>query len=86
MPMSRNLRIHTSTGTPEVGGLTPVQALEVVRGCRGLNLIGGDVVEVCFTSACMNDQVQYDFEAAAVCTLAGLVSIVTSTLWYSELV
>lgn len=34
------------TGTPEVGGLTSVQALEIVRGCRGLNLIGGDLVEV----------------------------------------
>jgi hypothetical protein len=28
------------TGTPEVGGLTSIQALEIVRGCRGLNLIG----------------------------------------------
>jgi len=34
------------TGTPEVGGLTSIQALEIVRGCRGLNLIGGDLVEV----------------------------------------
>ena len=33
-------------GTPEVAGLTPVQAVEIVRGCRGLNLIGADVVEV----------------------------------------
>ncbi len=33
-------------GTPEVGGLTPVQALEIVRGLRGLNIVGGDVVEV----------------------------------------
>ncbi len=23
------------TGTPEVGGLTSIQALEIVRGCRG---------------------------------------------------
>ena len=30
------------TGTPEIGGLTTVQALEIVRGCRGLNLVGGD--------------------------------------------
>lgn len=30
------------TGTPEVGGLTSIQALEIVRGCRGLNLIGCD--------------------------------------------
>jgi guanidinobutyrase len=34
------------TGTPEVGGLTTPQGLEIVRGCRGLNLIGGDLVEV----------------------------------------
>ena len=34
------------TGTPEVGGLTVPQALEVIRGCRGLELVGCDVVEV----------------------------------------
>ncbi|XP_076036224.1 guanidinobutyrase-like [Oratosquilla oratoria] len=34
------------TGTPEIGGLTTIQALEIVRGCRGINVIGGDVVEV----------------------------------------
>jgi guanidinobutyrase len=34
------------TGTPEVGGLTVPQALEIVRGCRGLNVIGCDLVEV----------------------------------------
>lgn len=34
------------TGTPEVGGLSVPQALEIVRGCRGLNLVGCDVVEV----------------------------------------
>ncbi|XP_045137025.1 guanidinobutyrase-like [Portunus trituberculatus] len=34
------------TGTPEVGGLTSIQALEIVRGCRGLNLVGCDLVEV----------------------------------------
>ena len=38
--------LHIIIGTPEVGGLTTVQALEIVRGCRGLNIIGGDVVEV----------------------------------------
>ena len=36
----------TFKGTPEIAGLTPIQALEIVRGCRGLNLIGGDLVEV----------------------------------------
>ncbi len=34
------------TGTVEVGGLSTWQALEIIRGCRGLNLIGGDLVEV----------------------------------------
>jgi guanidinobutyrase len=34
------------TGTPEIGGLTVPQALEIIRGCRGLNVIGGDLVEV----------------------------------------
>jgi guanidinobutyrase len=34
------------TGTPEVGGLSVPQGLEIIRGCRGLNVIGGDLVEV----------------------------------------
>jgi len=34
------------TGTPEIGGLTSIQALEILQGCRGLNVIGGDLVEV----------------------------------------
>ena len=34
------------TGTPEIGGLTTVEALRLLRGLRGLNLVGGDVVEV----------------------------------------
>ena len=34
------------TGTPEIGGLTVVQGLEIVRGCAGLELVGGDLVEV----------------------------------------
>jgi guanidinobutyrase len=34
------------TGTPEIGGLTVPQALEIVRGCRGMNLVGADLVEV----------------------------------------
>jgi len=34
------------TGTPEVGGLTIFQALEIIRGCRGMNLVGADLVEV----------------------------------------
>lgn len=34
------------TGTPEIGGLTVPQALEIIRGCHGLNLVGADLVEV----------------------------------------
>jgi guanidinopropionase len=34
------------TGTPEVGGLTTLEAQTLLRGLRGLDLVGGDVVEV----------------------------------------
>ncbi|MGH1480575.1 MAG: agmatinase [Geminicoccales bacterium] len=34
------------TGTAEIAGLTTWQALEIIRGLKGLNLIGGDLVEV----------------------------------------
>lgn len=34
------------TGTPEVGGLTTREVLELLRGLKGINLVGGDVVEV----------------------------------------
>jgi len=34
------------TGTPEIGGLTDWQALQLIRGCRGIDIVGCDVVEV----------------------------------------
>ncbi len=34
------------TGTPEIGGFTTFEAQKMLRGLQGLNLIGGDVVEV----------------------------------------
>lgn len=34
------------TGTPEVGGFTSYQLLQLIRGLHGLNLIGFDLVEV----------------------------------------
>jgi arginase family enzyme len=34
------------TGTPVVGGLTSFEALDMMRSLRGLQFIGGDVVEV----------------------------------------
>jgi guanidinobutyrase len=34
------------TGTPEIGGLTVSQGIEVMRGVHGLDIVGGDLVEV----------------------------------------
>ena len=34
------------TGTPEVGGFSTHEAQRMLRGLRGLDLVGGDVVEV----------------------------------------
>ncbi len=34
------------TGTPEIGGFTSGEALELVRGLKGLNFVGFDLVEV----------------------------------------
>jgi len=34
------------TGTPEVGGLSPREAIQILRGLAGIDIVGGDVVEV----------------------------------------
>ncbi|MER6466120.1 agmatinase [Streptomyces sp. NPDC093272] len=34
------------TGTPEAGGMTSRELLEILRGLAGLDLVGGDIVEV----------------------------------------
>jgi arginase family enzyme len=34
------------TGTPEAGGLSMIEALRIVRGLRGIDFVGGDLVEV----------------------------------------
>jgi len=34
------------TGTPEIGGFSTAEAQQMIRGLEGLDLIGGDVVEV----------------------------------------
>jgi len=34
------------TGTPEAGGLSTREAMDLLRGCASLDVIGGDVVEV----------------------------------------
>ncbi len=38
--------VAPGTGTPEIAGLSAAQGLEVIRGCQGLDLVGGDLVEV----------------------------------------
>ncbi|MEX0943261.1 MAG: agmatinase [Pseudomonadales bacterium] len=38
--------VAPGTGTPEPAGLSASQALEIIRGCYGLNLVGCDLVEV----------------------------------------
>ncbi len=38
--------VAPGTGTPEIGGLTASQGMEIIRGCKGLNLVGCDLVEV----------------------------------------
>ncbi len=48
------------TGTPEIGGLTTLEAQLLVRACSGLNLIGADMVEVAPS-----------FDSAGVTALAG---------------
>jgi agmatinase len=62
------------TGTPEVGGLTTREALELVRGCAGLDVIGGDVVEVApqydTTTNTAQAAAQMLFELLAVVALA----------------
>lgn len=34
------------TGTPEAGGITAIEALRLLRALRGLDFVGGDLVEV----------------------------------------
>ncbi|HWE19837.1 MAG TPA: agmatinase [Hyphomicrobiaceae bacterium] len=62
------------TGTPEIGGLTTREALELVRGCAGLSVIGGDVVEVApqydATTNTAQAAAQILFELLAVVALA----------------
>lgn len=38
--------VAQGTGTPEIGGLTSIQGIEIIRGCKGLDLVGCDLVEV----------------------------------------
>jgi guanidinobutyrase len=38
--------VAPGTGTPEPGGLSASQGLEIIRGAHGTNLVGADLVEV----------------------------------------
>ncbi|WP_295454878.1 agmatinase [uncultured Thiodictyon sp.] len=48
------------TGTPEVGGITSFEAQQMIRGLRGLNFVGGDLMEV-----------SPPFDSAGITALAG---------------
>ena len=48
------------TGTPEVGGMTSFEAQQMIRGLRGLNIVGADLVEV-----------SPPFDSAGITSLAG---------------
>lgn len=62
------------TGTPEVGGLAPREAMALVRGAAGLDIVGGDVVEVAPqydpTTATAQAAAQMLFEIVSVIALA----------------
>ena len=71
--------LFLSTGTPEIGGLTTVQVLEIIRGCRGLNVVGGDLVEVRkglewigWSKACL-DSLDRDMCIGVECTEQGML-------------
>ncbi|KAL8588854.1 hypothetical protein ACOMHN_011569 [Nucella lapillus] len=52
------------TGTPEIGGLTSAQGIEIIQGCAGMNIVGGDMVEV---------SPPYDFAGTTAITAANLL-------------
>jgi agmatinase len=64
------------TGTPEIGGLSTREAMELIRGCAGLDIVGGDVVEVApqydATSNTAQAGAQMLFEILSVAALARL--------------
>jgi agmatinase len=44
--MDSEANFEIATGTPEVGGWSTRELLSILEGLEGLNIIGGDVVEV----------------------------------------
>lgn len=64
------------TGTPEIGGLTTPQALEIIRGCRGLDIVGCDLVEVApvYDVSGMTAHIAADLIYEMLCVLPGVQS------------
>jgi len=62
------------TGTPEIGGLTTPQALEIIRGCRGLDIVGCDMVEVApiYDVSGMTAHIAADLVYEMLCVLPGV--------------
>lgn len=66
--------IAPGTGTPEIGGLLSREAMALIRGAAGLDVIGGDVVEVApqydATTATAQAGAQMLFEIVSVIAMA----------------
>jgi guanidinobutyrase len=62
------------TGTVETAGLTTPQALEIIRGCWGLDLVGCDLVEVApiYDVSGMTSRVASDLLYEMLCVLPGV--------------
>lgn len=62
------------TGTPEVGGLSVAQGLELIRGMQGLNIVGADVVEVapCYDNAGVTSLLAANLAFELLCVLPGV--------------
>ena len=62
------------TGTPEIGGLTTAQALEIIRGCKGLDIVGCDLVEVApiYDVSGMTAHIAADLVFEMLCVLPGV--------------
>ena len=62
------------TGTVEIGGLTTPQGIEIIRGCRGLDLVGCDLVEVApiYDVSGMTSRIAGDLLYEMLCVLPGV--------------
>ncbi len=69
------------TGTPEIGGLTTLEAQLLIRGCQGLNLVGADLVEVspAFDSADITSLAGANLLFELLCVLSDARSLANST-------